>query len=359
MRTLLVSIALCMAAYHLSTAQSDAGSTALALVNNAYAAMDTGNMDEGMGMLEEAHRIDPQSPDYLYEEAVLQYNLKDYEKARGTMRELFQHRSEGPGQWYVLLGNAYDMLGDTKTATSIYDDGLKRFPKFAVLYQERGRMALADDEYEKAVEFWENGIRADPKFPGNYYWAALLYCGSSEKIWGLIYGEIFMNLERNTGRTGQISELLYKTYQELFFFVSDSLRVSLTAHQEENVSSRGEGRKMPFIHHYVPLFRAASALVGTTRKVEMAEIDSVRRAFVDLWFADEDAREMGNVLMEWQKTLRAAGLMEAYDYWLLGEGAEAASREWGKKNPAKLTELARFMGSHHIAIDAEHYFSPE
>ncbi|MEP7220948.1 MAG: tetratricopeptide repeat protein, partial [Bacteroidota bacterium] len=262
MRMLVISIALLLSAHHFLTAQTDVKSRSLALVRHAYVAMDTGNVNDGMGMLEEAHRIDPESPDYLYEEASLQYNLKDYEKARGTMRELFQRRPEGPWQWYIMLGDSYDMLGDTKTATSIYEDGLKRFPKSGSLYQERGRMALADNEYDSAIEFWENGIRADPKFPGNYYWAALLYCGSSEKIWGLIYGEIFMNLEQNSGRTGQMSALLYKTYQELYYFVSDSLRVNLTAHQEENLSSRGKGTKRPFIRHYVPLFRSASALMG-------------------------------------------------------------------------------------------------
>ena len=50
-------------------------------------------------------------------------------------------------------------------------------------------------------------------FPSNFYRLALLYLSSSDKLSGLIYAEIFMNLKRSTQRTKEMSKLIYETYK--------------------------------------------------------------------------------------------------------------------------------------------------
>ena len=62
-------------------------------------------------------------------------------------------------------------------------------------------MKVTTKEYSIALNYYEKGIEIDPKFPSNYYRAALLYDYSDHEIWGLIYGELFMDLEPNTKRT--------------------------------------------------------------------------------------------------------------------------------------------------------------
>ena len=56
----------------------------------------------------------------------------------------------------------------------------------------------------------------------NYYRAARIYCVTNEELWGMLYGEIFMNLERGSNRTAEISKLLYDTYKREIKFTSDT-----------------------------------------------------------------------------------------------------------------------------------------
>ncbi len=73
---------------------------------------------------------------------------------------------------------------------------------------------LGKKDYNKALTYFEKGIEVAPNYSSNYYWCARLYCNSTEEVWGMIYGEIFMNLERNSKRTAEISKLLFDTYKK-------------------------------------------------------------------------------------------------------------------------------------------------
>src|SRR5690606_10686824 len=107
-------------------------------------------------------------------------------------------------------------------AIQVYEDGLKKFPLSGKLYLERGTMELKREDLDAALKYYEMGIKVDPNFPSNYYWASRIYSYTTETVWTLIYGELFMNLERNTKRTAEISKLLYDTYVESIQIDSDT-----------------------------------------------------------------------------------------------------------------------------------------
>src|SRR5690606_21317883 len=116
-------------------------------------------------------------------------------------------------QVYQLSGNCYSFSGKPDKAIKEYEERMKRFPNSGNLYLERGNIYLIQENYKEAVENYETGIEVDPMFPSNYYRLAKLYLHSSNKLAGLMYGELFMNLERTTDRALEISELLYSTYE--------------------------------------------------------------------------------------------------------------------------------------------------
>lgn len=70
--------------------------------------------------------------------------------------------------------------------------------------------ALIED-YDRAVSYYEKGVYVEPAYSSNYYRLAQLFLSSKDKFWGLIYGEIFMNLERNSQRTEEMSKWLFNT----------------------------------------------------------------------------------------------------------------------------------------------------
>ena len=106
---------------------------------------------------------------------------------------------------YQLLGNAYDMAGDRKRAVKTYEKGLRENPDAGRLYLELGNIAYAERQYDRALACYRRGATVDPAHPSNYRSLALLYAISTEPVWTLVWGELFMNLERGSGRTSAMS----------------------------------------------------------------------------------------------------------------------------------------------------------
>ena len=155
------------------------------IVNEAIKHVDEGDYKTGIKLLQEAQKLEPEDVDITYEIGYAYYLDKDYKKAIQILEKI---KSDKKAKDYVfqLLGNAYDNLGKTEDALATYKDGLKRFPNSGRLYLEQGTLWMRQKEYNKALDLYEAGIKADPDFASNYYWAAKLYCSSSEEVWGMI-----------------------------------------------------------------------------------------------------------------------------------------------------------------------------
>ena len=69
------------------------------------------------------------------------------------------------------------------------------------------------------IEQWELGIKTDPSYAGNYYYASRYYFFTTDKVWALIYGEIFINMESYSSKTAEMKSLLLDGYKK--FFVND------------------------------------------------------------------------------------------------------------------------------------------
>ncbi|MEO5930243.1 MAG: tetratricopeptide repeat protein [Candidatus Kapaibacterium sp.] len=356
-RTILCALVLAVAVIHVSRAQEDTKAIVADLVKKSFAATDGGDLDEGMRLMEQALKYDPENPDLKYEIAYIQYSRKEYEKAKVILEEIFAQRPKGSAELFQLLGNAYDMLGNSSKAIETYEAGIEQYPKAGNLYLERGLMAMTAKDYNKAISFWQRGIKAAPKFPSNYYWAAKLYCNSSDRVWGIMYGEIFMNLELGTDRTATMSKILYDTYRDAISVGNDTMSISFSRNPAIMAPEEGKEIKLPFPLLYEVGMTVASISVMNAKRVGLAQLDSVRTMFLDAWKNEE--APTAAVLFDWQKKLRDAGVLEAYNYWLLGKGDEAAMTLWMKKNSGKMDALIEFLEKHRIGIDADHYFVQE
>ncbi|MEO6830603.1 MAG: tetratricopeptide repeat protein, partial [Chitinophagaceae bacterium] len=253
---------------------------------------------------------------------------------------------------YQALGNAYDFNNQPAKAIETYEKGLKRFPDAGELYLERGNMDLFKKDYENALSYYEQGIKLDPKFPSNYYWASKLYYSSSEEVWGMIYGEIFMNLERNSKRTAEISKLLFDTYKSGIQFTSDtSMTVSFSQSiilDSEALKESGKF-KLPFGTGCYEM-NLMLALVGES-KVDLASLDRIRTGFLERYFGGDNAKDYPNALFNFQKTVKNAGHLEAYNYWVLMKGDEEGFRNWRSKNEGKWTSFVDWFTKNGLELD--------
>src|SRR5690606_14029143 len=143
------------------------------------------------------------------------YLKRDYAKALEGVKSLV-NRDDADEVCFQLAGNVYKALENPKECEKVYKKGLKKFPKSGPLHSEYGELLWAAKDFS-AINLWEKGIQADPAYSGNYYNAALYYFHTKDKVWSLIYGEIFVNMESLSQRGIAMKEQLLRGYKEKLF----------------------------------------------------------------------------------------------------------------------------------------------
>jgi tetratricopeptide (TPR) repeat protein len=267
---------------------------ALAKANEGVRLEDEeGKIDEAIKLFEEAQQLDPENIDYPYEIAYACIRKKEYKKASDILEKLLNHKDVNP-LIYQALGNAYDYQENTDKANETYVKGIKLFPNSGPLYLESGNMKMLKDDYSGALTYYEKGIEKDPKFPSNYYWASKIFCSSNEVVWGLIYGEIFINLERNSKRAVEISKLLYNTYQGKIKISKDSSRIDfcqITVNADDVADK--DKIKFPFCLIYGGDFILSISLEKT---VDISSLNRMRKSFIESYFNKGHDKTHPNIL---------------------------------------------------------------
>jgi len=343
---------LCLSVY----SQSDK-EKALQLGNKAVELEDEGKFDEALKLLDEALKLDPGNSDILYEKAYSYYGLKQYDKTKNILEKLMQ-KGKPHELYYDLLGNAYDMSGETDKAVEIYKAGLKDYPNSGRLYLE---LCVAENNrmnFEQALIYCEKGISVDPKYPSNYYWASKYYCNSSEKVWGLIYGEIFMNLERGGKRTEEISELLYKTYKRAITIESDT-NISVKLSKKANIlfiGKKEEESKFPFefIYEFVTTISVVSE-----KTIDINSIDRIRTRFLEMYFKMGHDKKYPNILFDFQKEIQNSGNLETYNHWIVMKGNEEEFGKWYNDNLDKWDKFMKWFTKNQLKVNKDKKFHRE
>lgn len=319
--------------------------------------MDKQEFEPALELLEKAKQLDPDNPLYPYEMAYAYYSMLNYKKAAELLETVIIHK-DATDQYYQLLGNAYDMLKKPEKALETYAAGMERFPSSGKLYLESGTLEAHRENYDKAIQYWEKGVQVAPKFPSNYYWLAKTFCSSDDKIWGVIYGEIFMNLERASVRTEEMSKLLYNTYVSAIKIKSKteaSVKFSKTFVMAP--PKEGEEVKLSFAMQYEMNMIVNLPLIMKKKKVDHELINDLRTAFIKSWFERKFNNDYPNVLFDYQQKLMEKGQFEAYNYWLLMKGNQKAFDTWVKKNTDKYNEFIEWYKINPIQLsDREKFY---
>lgn len=339
----------------LAFGQSDQDN-ALIKAKKAVVLLDEGKIDQGIKLLKEAQKLDPDRIDYPYEIAYAHCLREEYKEAIKILKKLTDHKNV-TDQVFQLLGNCYDMMGNSDKAFEAYDEGLKKFPNSGKLYLEKGNVYWGQKNYEKALPLYEKGIEVDPTFPSNYYRAALIYCNSKTEVWGMIYGEIFINLEPNSKRTADISKLLFDTYKSEIQFKNDST-ISVSFCQLGNMSINAfddpSNVKLPFgMMIYEPIMMMSTL---HEKAIDLNSLDRIRTRFIESYYQGENDKKYPNVLFEYQYKMLKAGHLEAYNHWLLLKGDEEGFEKWKAANEDKWDKFVEWISDNPLKLDSTHKF---
>ncbi|RKR84860.1 anaphase-promoting complex subunit 3 [Mucilaginibacter gracilis] len=311
---------------------------------------DDENYADAIALLTDAQKLNPANINYPYEIAYALYSQKQYQKAIDKLLTL-KNNTNSFDRLYQLLGKSYIVLDEGAKALAIYTEGLKKFPKSGCLYLERGTIPLDDKNYDEALQYFEKGIEVEPGFASNYYWAAKLYCNSTDPVWGVLYAELFMNLERNGPRNNEISKLLYDTYNNQITFAEPG-KPQVTFTSQVIVEGR-KPDKMPYPLVYQPTMGAAAA---TETAIDINSLDRIRQNFLKFYNQRGFNKTYPNVLFNYQDKITKAGCIEAYNHWLLLQGNQTDFTTWRKQNPAKWQDFLTWFAANPLKLDEDNKF---
>lgn len=290
----------------------------------AYSFMRTGDHDNAILVLNKAIQNEPDNEQLLQDLALAYYYKKDFAQARNYVKKLTE-RDDIDVASYQISGTVYRALEEIKEADKLYKKALKKYPNSGVLYSEYGEMLWSKND-ENAIKTWEKGIEMAPSYPSNYYHAATYYHYTKDKVWSVLYGEIFVNMEYLTERATEVKKMLLKDYKEKLFLASN----------EDGGKKAG-----PFANAVLETFGKQQLL--TNKGLTVETLTMIRTKFILDWFAKYGEKHPYR-LFDYQRQLIREGMFEAYNQWLFGPVDNlAAFDQWTKTHAETYKKFANFQ----------------
>jgi len=286
--------------------------------------MRNGDYANAVIVLNNALKKNPDNLELQKDLTFTYYLQRNYSSAVESGR-LLVARNDADEQCYQILGMSYKAIDEKKEADKMYKQGLKKFPASGELYNEYGEMLWVKQDND-AIRFWEKGIEVDPGYSSNYYNASRYYYFTYDKVWSLIYGEIFINLESYSKRTPEIKLLLVDAYKKLF---------------TELKASKNLQNKNPFAAAYLTVMndQAASVSLGITPE----SLNILRSKFVLEWFEKYSDRYPYR-LFDYQRQLLKEGMFEAYNQWAFGSSMGlTAFQNWTTQHAEDYNRFINFQ----------------
>ncbi|MPL99804.1 hypothetical protein SDC9_46025 [bioreactor metagenome] len=318
--------------------------------------INRGHLGEAISLLKEAEILNPSNTDYPYKIAYAYYMIEEYDSALKILNKIAYLESSHDGV-FQLLGNCYKMMGRDSDAVDIYKKGLEFFPNSGLLYLELGNHKMKLGLVNEALGYYEKGVETDPAFASNYYWASKIYCSSTEKVWGILYGEIFINLEQNSTRKDEISKLIFDTYKSQITF-SENSNVSINFTQNSELLSEDledtSTHAISFSQFvFEPLTRFS--LLNET-SVSLSSLNRIRTQYLNLYFKASYNQKYPNILYNYQKNLVDSGYFEAYNYWLFMNGNEKEFLDWQTENAVIWNNFQNWFNANSLIVDSNNHF---
>jgi tetratricopeptide (TPR) repeat protein len=301
--------------------------------------MRTGDFDNAILILSRALMIN--NKDIEIEKDLVQsyYMKRDFTKALEGAKSLID-RDDVDVASYQIAGNVYKALEDAKGADRLYKKALKKFPTSGPLWSEYGELLWATKDFS-AIQKWEQGIRVDPGYSGNYYNAAMYYFYAKDKVWSLIYGEIFINMESMGERGAAMKQSLLLGYKEKLF-------------ADNEVMKGEENNKSEFAKAVLTGIGKQSSLVS--KGVTTETLTMIRTRFILDWY-NTNAVKFPFRLFDYQRQLLAEGMFTAYNQWLFGPIENLAAYEnWTKTHQEEYNGFTAFQKTRVFRMPAGQYY---
>lgn len=301
--------------------------------------MRQGDYSNAILVLNRALQTNADNLDLQKDLAFAYYLNRDYVHALEVAKN-FPDRKDADVQSYQILGMVYKSIEEVKECDKMYKAGIKRFPNSGTLYSEYGEMLWTKKDYSEAIKQWEKGIEVDPNYSGNYYNAVKYYYYTPDKVWTLIYGEIFVNLESYSKRTAEIKTILLDGYKKLF---------------TDADLYKGQDTKNDFVKAFLDEMKTQSSYIASNG-VTAETLSAMRTKFVLDWFT-KYAKAFPFRLFEYHQQLLKGGMFDAYNQWVFGTANNLPAYEnWTKTHQEEYNKFDYFQHNRVFKLPGGQYY---
>lgn len=312
--------------------------SAAQLHDNAKAFTQQGDYSNAVLVLVRAEQLAPQDMQIKKDLAMNYFLEKENDKALATIKEALD-MDDVDDQCYQLAGNIYQALGQPQEAEKNYHKGIKKFASSGPLYNDLGQLEIALHNDLLAIDAWEKGIKADPGYSENYYNACKYYYLNADRVWSIIYGETFLNMQPLGSAAPEIKDLLLDDYKQLF------ANVDLLKNTKD---------KDKFEQAFLETMNKQMDAVSTG--VNPESLTMIRTRFILEWFQNYGDKYPFR-LFEFQRQLLQGGMFDAYNQWIFGASQNlAAYQNWTTTHSSEYEAFSHFQYGRTFKVPEGQYY---
>jgi len=307
------------------------------ILENARTFMHKGDYPNAILVLNRGLASYPNNLEIAKDLGLNYYYFKDYKKALEVLNPLLD-RNDADDQCFQMAGDAYWAMENAKDAESTYRKGIKKLPNSGALYNELGKVLWTKNDYT-AIKQWEKGIENDPGFAGNYYNASKYYYFTTDKVWSLLYGEIFLNIDPKSAYSPEIKNILLEGYKKLF---------------ADTDLEKNNKDKNNFTVAFLKTMNKQSSLASSGINAE--SLTMIRTRFILEWDASYAAK-FPFKLFQLHKQYIQEGLFDAYNQWVFATAQNLpAYQSWTTAHSKEYNELNRFLQDRIFKVPTGQYY---
>lgn len=327
--------------------------------NKAKEKMDQGNYAEAINDLYKVQEKLPNDPKTLYDIANCYYRMKNYTRSIERGMNIIS-RFPNYVDAYRIVGNSHDLNGNYEEGVNILMQGITKNPYEGELYLDLGIIEMLRHNYTLALKYWEQGIKAEPYLADNYYWVTTIYAKSNQKIWALLYGEHFLNIEKNSDRTVEVSKLLLNTY--LNYIRELNGEATLVEINIPNDNYQVNEFEQNFRHVFeimqgnglLNLSAISKSIKG--KPTYLRGLSEIRSSMIELWMQMYQ-NHTKVPLFNWLSQMQKAGYLESYSHWLMMSAEPDYFIEWKTKSNVSYSNFLSWYYRNPLKLNVTSYFS--
>jgi hypothetical protein len=188
----------------------------------------------------------------------------------------------------------------------------------------------------------EESALKDYTRPESYELLATSFGNTTEKVWAVIYGEVYCNLSSDSDRISQIGSLVYQWYDGSLSKKSNGLSIDLTK------NAQSSQMQVPFESQFeLSFLMGTMGLRSDPTPLSVQKLTEIRKNQLSLW---NQKKLPQTELVRRQEAILSAGHFEAYNYWLF-KGARAEEfNEWSKGHQTQFEAWLEWQGKNKFNI---------